>query len=86
MMLKADGLDEAIIGIGSRCGQKDLLIYDIDKIIWILMQRDGMTEAEAEEFFDYNIGGGWHGEETPLWMRPYNIDDIDDIDDIEGDE
>ena len=76
-MLKADGLDEAIIGIGSRCGQKDLIIYDIDKVIWILMQRDGMTDEEAVEFFEFNIQGSWQGEETPIWMRPYDIDDTE---------
>ena len=73
-MLKADGLDEAIIGIGSRCGQEDLIIYDIDKVIWILMQRDGMTDTEAVEFFEFNIQGSWQGEETPIWMRPYDIE------------
>jgi hypothetical protein len=76
-MLKADGLDSAIIGVGSRCGQKDLLIYDIDKVIWILMQRDGMTDEEAVEFFEFNIQGSWQGEETPIWMRPYDIDDTE---------
>ena len=76
-MLKADGLDEAIIGIGSRCGQEDLIIYDIDKVIWILMQRDGMTDEEAVEFFEFNIQGSWQGEETPIWMRPYDIDEIE---------
>jgi|TARA_R110000796_G_scaffold41094_3_gene101439 hypothetical protein len=76
-MLKADGLDSAIIGVGSRCGQKDLLIYDIDKVIWILMQRDGMTDEEAVEFFEFNIQGSWQGEETPIWMRPYDIDEIE---------
>ena len=81
-MLKTDGLDEAIIGVGSRCGQKDVLVYDVEKVIEILMTRDGMTYEEAEEFFDFNIGGGWHGEETPIWMRPYDIDDIE----IEGEE
>ena len=75
-MLKADGLDEAIIGIGSRCGQEDLIIYDIDKVIWILMQQ-GMTDSEAVEFFEFNIQGSWQGEETPIWMRPYDIDDTE---------
>ena len=81
-MLKADGLNGAIIGVGSRCGQKDVIVYDVEKVVEILMTRDGMTYEEAEEFFDFNIGGGWHGEETPIWMRPYDIDDIE----IEGEE
>ena len=77
-MLKADGLDEAIIGIGSRCGQKDLIVYNVDKVIEILMKRDGMTDTEAVEFFEYNIQGGWHGEETPMWVRPCGIDEIEE--------
>tara|TARA_R110000796_G_scaffold242977_1_gene365332 strand:+ start:109 stop:363 length:255 start_codon:yes stop_codon:yes gene_type:complete len=81
-MLKVDGLNGAIIGVGSRCGQKDVIVYDVEKVVEILMTRDGMTYEEAEEFFDFNIGGGWHGEETPIWMRPYDIDDIE----IEGEE
>ena len=76
-MLKAKGLDEAIIGVGSRCGQKDVLVYDVEKVIEILMTRDGMTYEEAEEFFNFNIGGGWHGEETPMWVRPCGIDDLE---------
>ena len=30
-MLKADGLDDAIIGVGTRCGQNDILVYDYEK-------------------------------------------------------
>ena len=83
MLKKVAGLDEAIIGIGSGCKEKDRIIYDVDKVIWILMQRDGMTDAEAEEFFLHkficssDIGGTWHGEETPIWMRPYDIEGDD---------
>jgi len=77
-MLKADGLNEAIIGVGSRCGQKDLIVYNVDKVIEILMKRDGMTEEEAFEFFEFNIQGGWHGEETPMWVRPCGINEIEE--------
>ena len=45
-MLRADGFDEAIIGIGNRCGQLDILAYDVNKCIKILMAQ-GMTEEEA---------------------------------------
>ena len=41
------------------------------------MQRDGMTDEEAVEFFEFNIQGSWQGEETPIWMRPYDIDEIE---------
>lgn len=65
----ADGLDEALIGIGSRCGQPDIAAYDVDKVIRILMDRDGMDRDDAVEFFSFNIEGAWVGEQTPIWVR-----------------
>lgn len=78
-MLTADGLDAAIIGIGQRCGQPDLVVYDIHKVIDILVERDGMTHDEAAEFFDFNIGGGWHGEGTPIWMVPLGDEPVEEF-------
>ena len=51
----ASGLDYAIIGVGVRCGQHPFLIYSVDQVIKILMDRDGMTNDEAIEFFEFNI-------------------------------
>jgi len=65
--LIADGYDDAIIGIGSRCGQPDLIVYDVEKVIEILMQ--DMSEEEAREYFDFNIGGSWVGDGTPIWLH-----------------
>jgi hypothetical protein len=66
--LQADGLDAAIIGIGHRCGQPDLLVYDVAIVVQVLMDRDGMSREEAAEFMEFNIVGGWHGEGTPIWL------------------
>jgi len=71
--LTADGLDDAFIGFARRCGQPTLAAYSTKKILDILMTRDGMTYEEANEYFDFNIGGGWVGPGTPIW-----------IDDLEG--
>jgi len=46
-MLFANGLDDAIIGIGRRCGQPDLVVYSVEKCIQILVERDGIEEDEA---------------------------------------
>jgi len=70
--MKADGLDDAIIGIGSRCGQVDLLVYDKSKVIEILMERDEMTDEEALEFYSFNIEGAWVGEGTPIWLERFD--------------
>ena len=32
-MLKADGLDKAVLGVGMRCGKEDILVYSYDKCI-----------------------------------------------------
>ena len=66
-MLRADGFDEAIIGIARRCGQPDLVAYSVTKCLEILM-RDGATYEEAVEHFEVNTAGGWVGEETPVWI------------------
>jgi hypothetical protein len=64
-----DGYEDAIIGVAERCGQPTLVVYDIDKCIQILIDRDGMTYEEAEEFFGFNSLGCWAGEMTPLFLH-----------------
>lgn len=67
-LLFADGYDAAILGIALIEGV-EVVAYDSAKVIAILSRRDGMTRDEAEEFFDYNIGGAHFGERTPLFLR-----------------
>lgn len=64
-LLKADGFDEAIIGVVERMGTQ-ALCYDTEKVIEILM-RD-MSEEEAWEYFQYNIAGAWVGDHTPFFL------------------
>ena len=64
-LLKADGFDEAIIGVVERIGTQ-AICYDTEKVIEILM-RD-MSEEEALEYFQYNIAGAWVGEHTPFFL------------------
>jgi len=63
------GLDEAIVGITDEFGAGRRILYSKDKIISILQERDGMTWSEAEEFFDYNIKGGYFGEQNPVFLE-----------------
>ena len=49
--IRADGLDEAIIGVDEVSLR---LIYSQRKVKEILM-RDGMSDEEAHEFYEYNI-------------------------------
>ena len=67
-LLTADGFDEAILGVVHR-PNLDVVCYDVDKVIEILMTRDGMDEEEAYEFYQFNIAGAWVGESTPLFLQ-----------------
>jgi len=64
-----DGLESAIVGITDEFGAGRRILYSKDKIIQILQERDGMTWDEAEEFFDYNIIGGYFGEQNPVFLE-----------------
>ena len=60
--LKAEGFDEAIIGLDETTMR---LIYSVSKCIEILM-RD-MSEEDAIEHFNFNVSGAYVGEKTPIW-------------------
>ncbi len=63
-----DGLDDAIVGVTEEFGNGRRILYSADKIIGILMERDGMTWHEAVEFYDYNILGLHAGEQNPVFL------------------
>ena len=62
--LLADGLDDALAGYDTQ----GRAIYLVNEILGILETRDGMTEEEAVEFFEFNIAGAYVGEYTPIYM------------------
>jgi len=63
--LKADGFDEAIIGLEEPSLR---LIYSVKKTIDILLE-EGMTEEDALEHFYYNVSGAYVGDLTPIWCE-----------------
>jgi len=68
-MLKIDGFDGALIGradvwVGNTT--VDRLVYSGEKVIEVLMKRDGMTEEEAYEYTAFNIEGAYMGPQTPI--------------------
>jgi len=66
--LICDGFDEAIIGVAERINLGPVAAYSVEKVLEILMERDGMNYEEALEFFQYNIIGAWMGEYTPVFI------------------
>jgi len=57
-MLKCDGFDDCVFGVCERNG-KTFIIYDKAKMLLKLMERDGMTAVEAEEYYYFNIAGSF---------------------------
>lgn len=63
--LKADGFDDAIIGVQI----SDMrLIYSISKCLDILVE-DMDSLSDAIEYLEYNLIGGYVGEKTPIWCH-----------------
>jgi hypothetical protein len=67
-VIKFDGLDAAIVGVGEVHGQGLRLVYSAESIIRIFME-EGMTEEDAVEHFEFNVAGLYAGEQTPLILR-----------------
>jgi hypothetical protein len=62
----ATGFDQAIIGVDEVSMR---IIYSMAKCVDILIA-EGMTEEDAEDYFDYNVAGAYVGERTPIWSFP----------------
>jgi hypothetical protein len=62
--LKADGFDEAILGVDDTSMR---LIYSVSKCIEILMK--DMSDEDAFEYFYFNVSGAYVGEKTPIWCN-----------------
>lgn len=64
----ADGFDDAIMGydaVGYR------VVYDYDKCMEVLQERDGMTPHESHEFMEFNVIGAYVGEFTPIFTHTF---------------
>ena len=75
-ILLADGLGEALIGLGRRCGQPDVAVYSIPKAIALLVRRDERSEDDAREYLEVNSIGAWVGPATPIWVEAMTLDEI----------
>ena len=62
----ADGFDDALVGC--TYGANVVAVYDINKMIEILMA-ESMNYEDAVEFLDYNVVGAYVGEKTPLYIN-----------------
>lgn len=74
-MLRMDGYDDCIVGVCCRFGQVPILAYDYRRVINKLMEEQGMSREEADEWFNYNQIGAWVGDGTPCFIVTRVTDD-----------
>lgn len=65
----ADGFEDAYIGHTIGIGPS-LAVYDYQKCVEVLMEREGLSELESIEYLDHNTVYAYVGEGTPLFIHP----------------
>lgn len=71
--LLLDGFEKAFVGYATQAGKIELAVYDYDKMLDILMNRDRMERDEAVEFLEFNTVCAWAGEGTPLILSRVSL-------------
>ena len=64
--LLPDGFDHALVGITT--GINPVAVYDINRMVESLVNRDGMSHEDAVEYLEFNVIGAYVGEKTPLYI------------------
>ena len=79
-MLKADGLDEAVIGKTYDVAVQEFrLVYSVNKCIKILVDRDGMSDVEAREYLEHNTMCAYVHKSQPIFVDAEYFDGIEDL-------
>lgn len=65
-VLLADGFEDAFIGLSQRISEPMIAVYSYDKMVDVLVSRDGMEYEDACEYLDFNVLGAWVGPQTPI--------------------
>lgn len=75
----ADGYEDAFIGTTiSAFSRKQVAVYDYDKCLLILINKYGLDDETAMEWFSFNVLGSWVGDDTPIFINQHNIKNIEE--------
>jgi hypothetical protein len=77
-MIKADGFDNAILGVTALPDGTEVLVYDKRRCVQIIMFTLGFDYNESVGFFEFNIRVPGLGKSAPLYVEPYFEEDYDD--------
>lgn len=75
-ILLADGFEDALLGVTYMINRGHAAVYNRSKCIDILVNRDGMSYEEADEFFEFNVAGAYVGPHTPIFLQPMSLEQI----------
>ena len=73
-LLRANGFNEAIIGITEVKGER-VFAYDYEKCVQVLRRDDNMTREEAIEYMDFNVAGSYVGVKTPVFVHLGSVEE-----------
>lgn len=62
-----DLFDAAIVGVVHGFGQEPAVLYD-EALVLAAMVKGGMSENDAQEYFDFNTIGAYVGPATPRFL------------------
>ena len=67
-LLFAESFDNAIVGVavGNDSGR---VVYDAEKMVDILVQKENMSQEEAWEYLEFNTFCAYVGERTPVYVN-----------------
>jgi len=64
--LFADGFDDAIIGYDA---SNYCVVYDYDKCLKVLTEKDNMSYPDAHEYMEFNVVSAYVGDFTPTFVH-----------------
>ena len=70
------GFESALLGVAVQFAH-EVAVYDYDKCLDILIERDNMDIEEAIDYMEYNVVGAYAGKSTPVFLirkEPYQDD------------
>ena len=79
-MLKADGLDDAVIGKTYDVAVQEFrLVYSVNKCIKVLMDAHGMSDGEAREYLEHNTLWAYVDKSQPSFVDAEYFDTFEDL-------
>jgi hypothetical protein len=66
-----EGFDSAILGVGESAGwDSPCIVYDYQKCLDVLVQKNDWEREDAIEWMDYNVINAHMGEGNPVFVFP----------------